>query len=161
MNNSLTKVCGECKKDLPIAEFYARPERLGRPKSSCKECHKAAMREYRRAHPEKTRRSLWAQNTGRNSTSPKTLEELQMRQRKEGLKRFGLTIAQFIEMRDKQSNNCLICGRGPSSYRCLGVDHDHATGRVRGLLCGKCNAGLGNFEDNREYLSRAIEYLSK
>ena len=54
---------------------------------------------------------------------------------------------------------CEICGIycGPK----IQIDHDHETGYVRGLLCGTCNIGLGQFKDNPELLAKAIEYLAK
>jgi len=66
-----------------------------------------------------------------------------------------------------QNNLCLICKKPESGknnagdVKPLSVDHCHATGRVRGLLCNQCNAGLGNFKDNLESLRSAVEYLSK
>jgi hypothetical protein len=70
---------------------------------------------------------------------------------------------------EKQKNACAICKTPlewrtishPSSRRKLHVhvDHDHKTGRVRGILCGNCNNGLGNFRDSVEFLTEAQEYL--
>ncbi|MFB9187251.1 endonuclease VII domain-containing protein [Dactylosporangium sucinum] len=57
-----------------------------------------------------------------------------------------------------QGGRCLIC-REPMTLPA--VDHDHATGAVRGILCRPCNSGLGFFKDNPEILSRAIEYLTR
>jgi len=53
-------------------------------------------------------------------------------------------------------SNCWICG---SSHR-LCIDHDHRTRDIRGLLCSRCNTGIGMFKDNPERMGRAIEYLS-
>jgi hypothetical protein len=50
---------------------------------------------------------------------------------------------------------CQICG----GYQRLSIDHDHNTGKVRGLLCSPCNIGLGGFKDNPHSLTKAIEYL--
>lgn len=60
----------------------------------------------------------------------------------------------------RQGGRCAICERSPGILRvALRVDHDHATGRVRGLLCDSCNAALGLFGDETARLERAIEYL--
>lgn len=58
---------------------------------------------------------------------------------------------------------CDICGTEKPGYagRRLCIDHDHSTGIVRGMLCQKCNVGLGNFNDNLELLEKAIKYLKK
>jgi len=53
---------------------------------------------------------------------------------------------------------CEICGRKDGLFR---IDHDHKTGLVRGLLCHKCNIGLGCFDDNLELLKSAISYLEE
>lgn len=51
--------------------------------------------------------------------------------------------------------SCMICGKAEK----LVVDHDHETGKVRGLLCNHCNRGLGHFRDNTQFLEDAIKYL--
>ena len=58
----------------------------------------------------------------------------------------------------KQGGKCGICGDLPTSRR-LSVDHDEKTGANRGLLCTRCNVGLGYFKDNIEILKHAIRYL--
>ena len=63
-------------------------------------------------------------------------------------------------MFDEQGGRCKICGVHQSEIkRSLCVDHDHETGKVRGLLCGKCNTAIGLFGDNRELVKLAFEYL--
>ena len=60
----------------------------------------------------------------------------------------------------QHNGKCDICGENRSlSNRPLCIDHDHKTGKFRGLLCSKCNVGLGHFDDNADYLLRSIEYL--
>jgi len=63
-------------------------------------------------------------------------------------------------MLKSQNGNCAICGIDqPSNGRRLAVDHDHETGKVRALLCGNCNTGMGSFMDNPKLLQKAINYL--
>lgn len=81
------------------------------------------------------------------------------RQRKYLLKKkFGLSIEEWDELFKKQDGRCGIC-RSILKYPC--TDHNHSTGKVRGLLCGSCNKGLGFFKDSPEIMENAIEYLSK
>lgn len=76
------------------------------------------------------------------------------------LKRYyGITIERYRLMETEQNLVCKICKRVCSSGRELCVDHCHKTGKIRGLLCGKCNTGLGSFNDNTESLLEAIKYL--
>jgi hypothetical protein len=77
-------------------------------------------------------------------------------------KRYGISLVDYNEMVEHQEGKCLICGTHKSSLdRSLTVDHDHATGKVRGLLCYNCNLVLGNAKDNVNTLQKAIEYLNK
>jgi hypothetical protein len=73
-------------------------------------------------------------------------------------KTYGLTLEDYEAMLEAQDYGCAICG-GQGSRR-LVVDHCHATERVRGLLCDKCNIGLGWFRDDPELMDRAIGYLA-
>lgn len=71
---------------------------------------------------------------------------------------YGIDIETYKSMFLKQHGVCAICGKAEKTKR-LAVDHDHATKKVRGLLCQKCNVGLGYFEDNISLLERAANYL--
>lgn len=74
--------------------------------------------------------------------------------------RFGLSPGQYAQMLAAQSGACAICER-PPIRRALAVDHCHATGQVRGLLCHQCNQALGLFQDDLPRMSRAILYLAE
>lgn len=72
---------------------------------------------------------------------------------------YGISFEEYIKMLEKQKNLCAICHKKPK--RKLHIDHNHKTGKVRGLLCPKCNQGLGCFYDNGIYIARAYNYLKK
>ncbi len=75
-------------------------------------------------------------------------------------KAYGLTLEQYADMVAAQNGVCAICFRAPrGKYKNLAIDHCHATGKIRGLLCYECNHGLGCFEDRTELFRSAIEYL--
>lgn len=73
-------------------------------------------------------------------------------------KKYGISYEEYEALRIKQNDRCLICDKEEKN-RTLAVDHCHESGRVRGLLCGNCNRGLGLFRDNSELLAKATNYL--
>jgi hypothetical protein len=84
--------------------------------------------------------------------------------RRRRLLQYGLTTEQYAEMLRRQGGVCAICG-GTSARAdgdgSLVVDHDHATGAVRALLCNLCNAGIGHLRDDPRIMRAAIEYIEK
>lgn len=79
----------------------------------------------------------------------------------ERFRRYGMTLAEYSALVDAQGNLCLICEEEPPNSDRYGlvVDHDHGTGVIRGLLCNRCNLGVGLFDDDPEKLKKAIKYL--
>jgi len=83
------------------------------------------------------------------------------------LKRYGVDQKSYHEMLAAQGNKCAICGtKDPATHRtkhtpepAFCVDHCHKTGRVRGLLCGYCNTGIGKLRDNPDIMRRAAQYV--
>lgn len=74
---------------------------------------------------------------------------------------YNITPDDYDHMLDMQGGGCAICGAKPNhGDRRLHVDHDHATGQIRGLLCFGCNAGLGMFKDNINSFNNAIAYVA-
>lgn len=72
-------------------------------------------------------------------------------------RKYGLSTADFELMLIEQRGLCLICREAMVDIQ---VDHDHATGKVRGLLCRGCNVGLGFFRDDISTMKRAVHYLA-
>ena len=76
-------------------------------------------------------------------------------------KHYGITLEDYNRMYKEQNGVCAICGQEePLSSSSLAVDHDHETKKIRGLLCSKCNQGLGCFKDSQEILNKAFNYLT-
>jgi hypothetical protein len=69
--------------------------------------------------------------------------------------RYDLTVDEYDKMIDDQNGKCLICGNAYKLY----VDHDHSTGKVRGLLCDGCNRGIGFLQESKTNLLNSIKYL--
>lgn len=74
-------------------------------------------------------------------------------------KKYGITQEQFDSLLAAQENKCAICVSELEATKGTHVDHDHETGKVRGILCQNCNRGLGMFKDSSELMSRAILYI--
>lgn len=78
------------------------------------------------------------------------------------LREYGIGIDDYKKMQFEQKGRCWICQVEEKELtKSLHIDHDHKTGEVRGLLCDKCNRGLGFFNDEPVLLERAIDYLKK
>lgn len=75
---------------------------------------------------------------------------------------YGITSEQYDEIFINQNGVCAICGGPPVGNRkSLSVDHDHTTGKIRGLLCNKCNSALGMIGDSPLHAKALMEYLIK
>lgn len=135
--------------------------------------HKASIKAWRRLNPEKVKaeKRRWHARF-----YPKNREKLKAKSRKvyhkikntkkyiarqeeNRFKRmYGITRAEVLAMFNKQRGRCAICGR---KFKKLNVDHCHKTKKVRGLLCLRCNCGIGLFFDCVKNLSSAIKYLRR
>ncbi len=72
---------------------------------------------------------------------------------------YGIAPDDYDRLYFAQDGRCAICRRATGKTRRLSVDHDHKTGRVRGLLCRPCNDVLGHARDEPEFFTRAYQYL--
>jgi len=87
-------------------------------------------------------------------------ENPEIRLRNDLMKMYGISLEDFRLMEASQGGVCKICGRPPSGkQKRLQIDHDHSTGKIRGLLCSNCNTALGLFKDNPHAIDAAAQYL--
>ncbi len=121
-------------------------------------CDKHRMRLRKHGDPNLTRvqKTEWSKNFSQ-ATKNSDLK-----------KSFGITLEDYNKMKDVQGDRCAICGQTEKTInsnsrktQALAVDHCHATGAIRGLLCAQCNNGLGRFKDSPELLEKAAEYIRK
>lgn len=159
----------------------ARKEELRAKKRAAhkrwRDANREHVRQYARAKADKRnadRRAAYARDEERRIAARK---QARVWQEKNPGKRFeqrvrvyGITSAEYGALLEAQGGGCAICGRTESKdisrrsatgKRRLHIDHCHATGRVRGLLCSSCNLGIGKFGESIEALERAIMYLRK
>jgi len=89
----------------------------------------------------------------RPSTDPNSDKNRRLKQK------FGITLEQYEEILSKQNGLCAICSSTEKTGKRLAVDHCHKTGKVRGILCMKCNTSLGKINDDISILEKMIFYL--
>lgn len=138
-----SKICSQCKELKPFNKFDKRKNRKIGIVSACKEC-------------EQRRHKKWSQSK-RGRAYQKAYWKVN--QRKITLQQAGLTIGQWNELFQQQNGCCAICGKTEQDIgRHLDIDHDHKTGKIRGLLCRTCNANLGLYENKQR---KFTEYIVK
>lgn len=119
----------------------------------------AYHREWRKANPDK-QRAYYQRRKEEQRIYAATYHPAHKKERKncELKKAYGISLEQFNRMYEKQHGLCAICNKEIEGKSCH-TDHCHETGQVRGLLCSKCNRGIGNFNDNSSLLKRAADYI--
>jgi hypothetical protein len=128
-----TKRCTKCGENKPISAYPIRIDRGRKPRSHCRSCHNARAKEPR----SKELQAAWRFAT-----------------------KYGLTLADVDAMMAAQSGQCAICSRTFGEVP-RHIDHDHQTGKVRGLLCGGCNVALGLLQDDPTVAAAAAAYLAQ
>lgn len=162
----MKKVCTACKEEKPLSEYHlAKAGKCGR-RAYCKVCRKKKEKLYnvspqsKKAERERCRayRKTEKGKAARAKIMGRNYERCEKRRAERTRERlYGLGGGEFDRLVESQGGKCLICDVVPNTR--LAVDHSHENGRVRGLLCSKCNLGLGCFKDNPQFLTRAAEYL--
>jgi hypothetical protein len=150
-----TKYCNGCKQDLMLTEFRTRPKSKGNIervlRSRCKKCEAVCGTLYRHHNPDKV-------NQARKIYRKKNHDKVKRWSRRTSWKNKGLDPNEVEIFLAARSDVCEICGNG-KSYKALAIDHCHTTNKLRGILCDKCNNGIGLFQDNPILLRKAAEYL--
>jgi hypothetical protein len=141
------RTCSVCQVEKPLDGFWPDRRRKSGLMARCKECSKAQATAYRASKPDYHKEAY-----------AKTKDQTRERHLK---RKYGVTLADYDRMLADQGGCCAIC-LAPEAKQFKGVfhvDHDHATGAVRGLLCRGCNHMLGVVGDDPKILERAIRYL--
>jgi hypothetical protein len=172
----MTKSCSLCRQELPTSEFYV--SKAGNLHCWCRACSKRKHAEDYAKHRDKrlgaNRKNYAANRDVRLATQRARRPEIKerdriafaanpakfrARERQSRLKsRYGITQERYDELYAEQLGCCAICGKSGEK---LVVDHNHGTGRVRGLLCYNCNLGLGLLGDSVVIVAAANNYLIK
>jgi len=133
------KKCSKCKLDKPKSEFCKDVGKKDGLCSHCKSCTYKRGKEY-----------------SKTSTNKKYRRKYHLK------KKYGITLEDYDKILESQNGKCAICEiDNPGNKGRFCVDHDHETGKNRGLICDDCNVGLGRFKDSTNILTKAIEYLVK
>ncbi len=136
------------------------PDRRYHAKDKCYQCYVGG---WVKQHPERVREYR------RTYVPSDAAREKKLLYKRNGhfQRQYGMTLGEVDAQIARQGGLCAICHRPPTSsppFRSsrprLLVDHDHESGKVRGLLCTDCNAALGHFDDNPDFLRAAIAYLN-
>lgn len=138
------KKCTKCGEVKPLDQFSNHVRHKDGKRFRCKVCEAVDQKEAKQ-------KRLAADYEGTRA-----------KERMNNLKRmFGMSLEEYDEKLKAQDGVCAICGGLCKSGKRLAVDHNHTTGKIRDLLCGNCNGGLGKFLDNPELLIKAADYLRK
>lgn len=177
-----TRVCVKCLKELPIGNFYRQA--TGRRRRDCAACCRAYARpkakvRYHRVKDTEQYKEGKRVRQKRNRAKPERkakdkewnrnfrLKRLDWEKKSQMRTKYGLTMEQYWAMMTAQEQKCPICGRGlvyRSERYCAEVacvDHCHKSGKVRALLCGPCNVGLGSLGDDPLRMEAAAAYLRR
>lgn len=150
-----TQTCRRCQVLKPVDQFWKNRAKLSGLSQYCNTCSNLNRKETRhRAAEGKTKFK-------RGSYKHFSEDQHRVRAREQSLiKEYNITIHEYNAMFNNQNGCCAICNTHQSSLkRPLDVDHDHNTGKIRGLLCFKCNTGIGLLQEDPGILNKAIEYL--
>lgn len=150
-----TKTCSKCKEEKSVEDFY-KSSRYGY-QAWCKKCNTQAQKDWRENSRDKYRNyhDKWYEEN-KNSVLKAS--------RDRALRKYGISEEEYSRLYVSQQGICAICGKpetrkqnGKETLLC--VDHDHETGRIRGLLCHTCNVGIGML-CTAELLDKAYDYLN-
>lgn len=144
------KTCSKCQCEKSLEDFYIRKDRKDGHAGYCKACHKISHAKYYKANAEhvKAKASEFKKN---NPDKYKTYTKINHLRTT-----YGITPEDLVTLQTEQNHRCKCCGVQSNK---LHIDHCHKTGKIRGLLCQKCNMGIGLFNDNPELLIKASNYL--
>jgi hypothetical protein len=148
-----------------LSSCPTHPTRKVHARGVCRSCYDKQLKAENPAYAERQRansRTWVEEHKAQNDASKRAWEQKRgpAYNHAKKLKAYGLTPADYENMLATQNGGCNICRKAPATGRRLHVDHCHKTGRVRGLLCFRCNFGLSFFGDDVATVERALAHLS-
>lgn len=152
--------CSTCKVLKDTDCFSKNKSRANGLHTQCKECNKAQYLKNAEGRKE-TMRNYNKENASLRNSRAKEYQKDGRARWWDIKKKYGISKEQYEQLLQKQNNKCSICGveHIDSHRKRLFIDHNHETGKIRGLLCQPCNTGLGHFKDNPVLLKKAVQYL--
>lgn len=162
------KPCRKCGSVKPLADFHRASDMKDGHRNECKTCWQQICRARYQANRDRyiRRSQRWREN------NPEKYEAWRRRNRDENrqrisknnrknyfLRTYGLTEEDLYFLSVAQNHRCAVCGLGHEAG--LHIDHDHATGLIRGLLCGKCNKAIGLLKEDPVLFDAASRYLQR
>lgn len=140
-----TKICPKCKIEKELTEFHKKSK--NKTYHTCKDCRRIYDQWRYQNIETRARIKGWIKN-----------RKLQLN--------YNITFKEYNTLLKKQQGLCAICHQKETKIlqgklTLLAVDHDHITGKIRGLLCNQCNIGLGCFKDDPTILYEALTYVNK
>ena len=149
------KTCSKCGMKKPLSEYYKQQQTNSGRMARCKKCMGKQHQEYRQSEKGKIVRKQYNDEYLRR-------KDTKIGMRAVGLRlKFNLTLDDYNQIFNNQKGCCAICGKHQSEFKnALSVDHNHKTGKVRGLLCVRCNTRL-SFIENAELMAKTTAYLAE
>lgn len=163
----ICRKCSACKETLEYGLFQSDSSRKDGISYECKSCKSKRSKTYR-ANNKKTisesGKKWYVSNKEKCAENSRKWHEKNIgKKRDKHLKKtYGINLVEYTKMVCDQNGLCLICNNPPTGsgrYEELFVDHDHVTGKVRGLLCNGCNTALGMVKESTDTLSNMIDYI--
>jgi len=158
------KYCNSCNTNKELTAFGKDKSNKDGLTHRCKECRNPQSKAWRKKNPEIVKATNKKHKELRKEYYNDPVRKLKYKDNHLQYN-YGITLEIYEKMHYEQNGKCKICKNpettknNQKSLSCLAVDHCHKTGKVRGLLCAKCNKALGAFKDNIETLTNAINYL--
>jgi len=149
----ITKFCNSCQKTKDNSNFYKNRSKPDGLSSMCKPCNLTSNQKRSKSTEGSKKHREYMRQWRKDNPRP---EKQLIYYRKYT---YGITDNEYNQMVKAQDGLCAICKKLPAKM--LFVDHCHETGKVRGLLCNKCNVALGYLGDNIQGIKNALAYLEK
>lgn len=155
------KICSKCKKEKPLVEFCKDRSEKDGLNHTCRACAKINSQKYfsNPVNREKSAKAALKYKKENETHFKKYAREYRLN------KYYNLSLEDYDKMFEAQNGCCAICGQPETTTtkfgatRLISIDHDHKTGKIRGLLCTYCNTRLGWYEEQKENIKNYLKTI--